>query len=152
MSVTTLKGNLFEAPVGSIIVHACNTKGVWGSGIAKEFAKRFPYARLIYSQACQQHGANLLGTCLLIPTGEQGGYVIGCLFTSKNYGGHVDAPPKILKATKLAVDDLLRQAKIMKPTRPIYMCKINSGLFKVPWNDTKDILKETGEDFTVYDY
>lgn len=144
-NIVTIKGSLFSAPKGSIIIHACNTKGVWGSGIAKAFAKMFPHARDIYAIACGKFGASLLGTCLLIPDKD---YVIGCLFTSKSYGQHVDSPDRILKATKLAVDDLIKQAGNV----PMHMCKINSGLFKVPWKDTKAILKETGKPFTVYDF
>lgn len=145
-NVTTIKGNLFDAPKGSIIIHACNTKGMWGSGIAAQFAKRFPKARDIYSQVCKEKGASLLGTCLLIPAGD---YVIGCLFTSKNYGQFVDKPDSILKATELAVADLIKQNV---DNKPLHICKINSVLFKVPWNDSKAILKKTGVPFTVWDY
>ena len=144
--VITIKGNLFDAPKGSIIIHACNTKGVWGSGIAKEFAKRFPKARDEYSKLCQEKGASLLGTCFLI---EAGDYTIGCLFTSKNYGTFVDKPPKILESTKTALNDLINQ-NIDK--KQFHICKINAGLFKVPWNKTKALLKATGEPFIVYDY
>lgn len=144
--VTTIKGDLFLAPKGSIIIHSCNTKGVWGSGIAKQFAKRFPKARDTYAQVCQEKGASLLGTCLLIPAGD---YTIGCLFTSKNYGQHVDKPVKILENTETALLDLISQNV---DNKELHMCKINSGLFKVPWGDTKAILKELSPDFTVYRY
>jgi ADP-ribose 1''-phosphate phosphatase len=146
--LVTVKGSLFTAPKNTIIIHACNTKGVWGSGIAKEFAKRFPKAYEQYRLECQQHGAHLLGTASLIPTKD---YVIGCLFTSKAYGAHVDSPEKILIATRLAIADLiLKNGKYYN--LPMHICKINSGLFRVPWQDTKKILKETGQPFTVYDY
>jgi ADP-ribose 1''-phosphate phosphatase len=144
--VTTIKGNLFDAPKGSIIIHACNTKGVWGSGIAKAFASKFPNARDVYAKACQEKGASLLGTCLLIPAGD---YIIGCLFTSKNYGQFVDKPAKILESTESAIKDLIKQ-NVDK--RPLHTCKINSGLFRVPWNDTKALLKASDSDFVVYDY
>lgn len=145
-NVITVKGSLFSAPKGSIIIHACNTKGVWGSGIAKAFAIKFPKARDHYAQVCQAEGSSLLGKCLLIPTNN---YVIGCLFTSKNYGQYVDTPDKILAATRLSIAHLILQneAKL-----PMHMCKINSGLFRVPWQKTKSILKETNAEFVVYDY
>lgn len=144
--VTTIKGNLFDAPKGSIIIHACNTKGVWGSGIAKAFAHKFPKARDIYAQVCQEKGASLIGTCLLIPAGD---YVIGCLFTSKSYGQFVDPPAKILKATETAVADLIRQNVDGKP---LHACKFNAGLFRVPWPKTKAILKATDSEFVIYDF
>lgn len=144
--VTTIKGNLFDAPKGSIIIHACNTKGVWGSGIAKEFAKRFPKARDVYHQLCMEKGSSLIGTALLIPAGD---YVIAALFTSKNYGQFVDSPDRILKATESALADMIRQNV---DNKPLHTCKINAGLFNVPWQDTKKLLKATGVDFVVYDY
>lgn len=144
--ITTIKGNLFDAPKGSIIIHAVNTKGVWGAGIAKEFAKRFPKARDVYALACQEKGHTLLGTCLLIPAGD---FTLGCLFTSKGYGQFVDPPAKILKATETALADLIKQNTDGKP---LHTCKINSGLFNVPWDDTKALLKATGIEFTVYDF
>lgn len=144
--ITTIQGDLFTAPKGSIIVHACNTKGVWGSGIAKAFAARFPKAREEYAKLCAEKGPSLIGTCLLI---EAGDYTIGCLFTSKNYGSFVDGPDKILEHTRTAMADLLSQNTTNKP---IHMCKINSGLFAVPWNDTKKLLKEFDTEITVYDY
>lgn len=147
--VTTIKGNLFSAPKGSIICHACNTKGVWGAGIAREFAYRFPYAHEEYVLACKTYGSKLLGTCLLIPTTERGGYIIGCLFTSRSFGRAKDTQNRILLATRCAIADLILQNR---EQRPINMCKINSGLFGVPWNKTKDILKDAGQEFTVYDY
>lgn len=142
--IRTVKGDLFKAPTGVIICHACNTKGVWGSGIAREFAKRFPRAREVYAMACQEKGASLIGTSLIIPVGC---YVIGCLFTSKNYGAHKDSPATILENTRNAMADLI--AKNVN-NLPIHMCKINAGLFDVPWSDTKKILKEFDQDITVY--
>lgn len=144
--ITTIKGNLFDAPKGSIIIHACNTKGVWGSGIAKEFAKRFPKAKDTYAQYCKDYGASLIGTCLLITEGD---YTIGCLFTSKNYGKHVSKPAKILENTKDAVTHMIA---LNTEDKEFHMCKINSGLFKVDWNDTKKLLKEFDIPFTVYDF
>lgn len=144
--ITTIKGNLFDAPKGSIIIHACNTKGVWGSGIAKEFAKRFPKARELYTQHCMEHGSSLLGTALLIPAGD---YVIGCLFTSKNYGQFVDKPGKILESTDFAMAHLIAQNT---DNKELHMCKINSGLFNVPWTETKKLLKKFDTPIVVYDY
>jgi ADP-ribose 1''-phosphate phosphatase len=144
--VTTIKGNLFDAPKGSIIIHACNTKGVWGSGIAKSFAVKFNGAYNVYRAECLAKGSSLLGTCLLIPAGS---HTIACLFTSKSYGQFVDKPAMILKSTETALADLIKQNV---GNSPLHTCKINSGLFNVPWRDTKALLKATGQDFVVYDY
>lgn len=144
--VTTIKGNLFTAPEGSILLHACNTKGIWGAGIAKEFSKRFPNSWRVCKAKCVTEGSALRGTCLLVPSGK---YVVGCLFTSRDIGRHVDPDHLILDATRLAISDLIKQNT---KKLPMHMCKINAGLFGVPWSDTKKILKEFDAEFIVYDF
>lgn len=100
----------------------------------------------MYKAMCVTEGASLRGKCLLIPSGA---YVVGCLFTSRGYGGHLDGDHLILDATRLALAHLILQNDT---NRPMHMCKINSGLFGVPWKDTKKILKEFDREFVVYDY
>lgn len=145
-NIITIKGDLFTAPKGSILLHACNTKGIWGAGIARQFAKRFPNAWRVYRAKCVNEGSKLRGTCLLIPSGA---YVVGCLFTSRDLGYRVDPPHLILDATRLAIADLIRQND---KNTPMHMCKINSNLFNVPWSDTKSVLKEFDKEFVVYDF
>lgn len=143
--IKTIKGSLFNAPKNSIIIHACNTKGVWGTGIAKQFAEKYPNAYQIYRETCQEKGSKLIGTCLLIQTDK---HIIACLFTSIGYGEFKDTPEQILKNTKSAVEDLIKQnISGLK----LYSCKINSGRFAVPWDDTKRILEESGVDIIVYE-
>ena len=146
-NVVTIRGDLFKAPPGVIIAHACNTKGVWGAGIAKTFRSKMPGAFSVYTQTCSEKGSSLLGTCLLVP---QSTHTVACLFTSRGFGINVDSEQSILEATRTAVADMIQQntAKL-----PIHMCKINSGLFSVDWTRTKKILKEfEGTHFTVYAY
>jgi ADP-ribose 1''-phosphate phosphatase len=104
--ITYISGDLFAAPEGSILVHACNTKGSWGAGIALEFKNRFPDAYQQYRAHCLEHKDLLVGTCLVIPGGD---WSIACLFTSKAYGRAKDKPPQILEATKAALQDLVAQ-------------------------------------------
>lgn len=144
--IATIKGSLFDAPKGSILMHACNCRGVWGSGIAKTFSERFPKAYNAYAYECLRKGSLLLGTCFLIPDTD---YAIACLFTSENYGRCVDSPDQILASTRKAVNDLIKQNVSNKP---LHTCKINSGMFNVSWKDTESILEATGIDFTVYDF
>ncbi|KAJ7598744.1 hypothetical protein C8J56DRAFT_914868 [Mycena floridula] len=56
MGITYIGGDLFEAPVGSILIHACNTAGSWGGGIAVAFLERYPAAFQVYRSHCQSHG------------------------------------------------------------------------------------------------
>ncbi|KAK4205807.1 hypothetical protein QBC40DRAFT_214856 [Triangularia verruculosa] len=61
------KGDLFDAPPNSVLIHACNTIGKWGGGIAATFKKYYPAAFEIYREHCQNHTPDeLIGTALLI--------------------------------------------------------------------------------------
>ncbi|KAK0487097.1 hypothetical protein IW261DRAFT_1445855 [Armillaria novae-zelandiae] len=143
--LTYVKKDIFSAPENSILVHACNTKGSWGAGIALAFRVRYPEAFTVYNQHCKEQGPAILGTCLLIP-GEHRD--VACLFTSKAYGRQKDSPEQILDATRTAMSDLMRQNTEEKE---MHACRINSGKFGVPWVDTEKILEELGVVMTIYD-
>lgn len=81
-------------------------------------------------------------------------HFIGCLFTSNFYGKRKDSPSKILSATGPAMEDLLKQVRDWNAAHgdgetvgEVRMCKINSGLFAVPWEDSVEVLEglEVGE-------
>ena len=65
------------------------------------------------------------------------------------YGRKRDSPARILKATKPAMEDLLKQVNEWNAKagpedviEEVRMCKINSGLFAVPWEKTKALLED----------
>ena len=106
MSVSRLvyvEGDLFTAPDHSILVHACNTLGSWGSGIALTFRQNYPAQFAQYQAHCLSHCQTLVVTCFLIP-GDK--HDIACLFTSRAYGKYKDKPAEILAATRKALKDL----------------------------------------------
>lgn len=87
----------------------------------------------------------------------KGRHFVGCLFTSAHYGKRKGTPKQILEATGPAMGDLLRQIEAWNAEHPvkdkdgvgddlrikeIRMCKINSGLFNVPWEDTKAVIEK----------
>lgn len=141
-TVNMIKGDLFKlAPQGSVLLHACNTKGVWGAGIALEMAKKFPHALKRYREDCQTKGASLFGTGYIY---ESWPYSVGNLYTSKNYGSQKSRPSQILKATDTAIDDILNTY----PYRTFWLPKINAGLFAVDWRLTKKVLESKPYDVT----
>ncbi|KAI5830412.1 hypothetical protein K523DRAFT_302804 [Schizophyllum commune Tattone D] len=140
-------GDIFSASPGSILVHACNTKGAWGSGIAAAFKERFPRAFVVYQAYCKEYGASALGMCLLIPDVDGRGHEIACLFTSKAYGKRKDGPEEILQATRSALLDLVNKNVEEKE---LHGCKFNSGRFSVPWKDTEGVLRDMGIGMTIY--
>jgi len=111
-SITHIVGDLFASPPNTILVHACNTQGTWGSGIALAFRNKYPAQYERYRAHCVKHGASLIGTCLLL-SGQN--HDIACLFTSRAYGRRKDSPAEILEATKTAVLDLIAQNVDRKP-------------------------------------
>ena len=148
-----IQGDLFGAPAGSILLHACNCYGSWGGGIAAVFKRRYPDAYQVYRRHCvtQTDKSKLLGTTLLIPTADSRDIVIGCLFTSLGGGAtNNDGVKQILAATRVALQDLQRQLQQQDRQRPLAGCKFNSGIFNVPWSETEKVIDEVGLDMDIY--
>ncbi|KAJ5998006.1 hypothetical protein N7499_005598 [Penicillium canescens] len=132
--VTEIPGDLFNAPDGSALIHACNCEGIWGAGIAITFRYRYPAAYEIYRRHCQQNAETRLtyhiidlesdsedntvivrrplGTALIIPPQQSDfaingcGHWIICLFTSHGYGRNAASAEMILNATWSALQDM----------------------------------------------
>lgn len=107
-----------------------------------------------------------VGTCFLIPPLEpedewRPKHYIGCLFTSRRYGRSKDNADAILEATTAAMQALLNHLKKWhakpasthgtgQPGAPaeLFMCRINSGKFGVPWARSKAVLENLEIDGT----
>lgn len=141
------KASLFDAPEGSLIVHAVNCQGVWGSGIAKDFKERYPDAYLIYNRECEY--PDCLGYADYTSAIINGQHRIGWLFTSYAYGKMVDSKNDILEQTKSAVGYLLETISTDEDydIKTVYSNKFNSGLFNVPWEETEKVLLECLETY-----
>lgn len=133
------KGDLFTAPPGSVLLHACNCKGKWGSGVAVGFKAKFPAAFREYVIDCEMYGNQLLGSVLGY---EDSGYLVTCMYTSRGYGANVDSPREILEATKKALADFLPFTDFVKAKIAVHSPKINSGFFRVPWERTEALINE----------
>ncbi len=157
MSIVYKEGSLFDAPKGSVLVHACNAQGIWGSGIAKQFHERFPESYEQYKAICSLDGFQWGQAFVLNIENE---YRVGCLVTSGNYGQLRDPKELILKNTRLALLDILGATNKLNcfivEGQEIHSCKFNSGLFGVPWEETEkvllDVMNEIGynREWTVW--
>lgn len=172
-------GDIFSAPINTLLIHACNCQASWAAGIAKAFKQNCPEAFPKYAAYCKKWTPDqLFGTAFLIAPsddafsaattketadgddegfaeaddddepGDPATHFVGCLFTSHHYGKRKDSPTKILAATKPAMEDLLRKVQEWnesvdegKRIKEVRMCKINSGLFNVPWEKTRQVLE-----------
>ncbi|KAJ5493681.1 hypothetical protein N7463_009768 [Penicillium fimorum] len=132
-------GDMFDAPNGAALIHACNCQGVWGAGIARAFHERYPAAYEIYRNHCliyrdhpvthvitDLHGEDPqpslavhhpLGTALMIPPQQSDFFLhhrrhwIICLFTSENYDGCVDSEDMVVNHTFAALQHLSGQLR-----------------------------------------
>lgn len=141
-------GDIFDAPENSVLIHACNCEGSWGGGIAAAFKKNYPNAFKQYKTHCNESSVDKLrGTAFLIEPCEDSGsrkHFVGCLFTSGGKGKTKDKPGAILEQTGPAMRDLLQaigNGQSEDGIAEVRMCQINSGLFKVPWSDSKATLE-----------
>jgi len=145
------KGDIFVAPPHTLLIHACNTQGHWGAGIAKAFKTLYPKAYTAHHNFCaKQHNPKTrpvpTGTAqLLAPVDSGTDHWIGCVFTSAKYGKAKDKPDVIVKNTAASMRMLLELVRIAggegDGVKQIRMCKINSGKFGVPWEKTEEVLK-----------
>jgi len=156
MALKYQQGSLFDAPADTWLVHACNTQGSWGAGIAKQFKALFPEAFESYKDSCR-FGLASTGESLLIRDGDVGckgtGRRIVCLLTSRGYGDQRDSASTIKVNTTLAINHLVQE--YLRPGQKFASNKFNSGLFHIPWEQTEEILKVFVDrynlDWTVYD-
>jgi ADP-ribose 1''-phosphate phosphatase len=138
--ITHHTGDIFSAPPHTLLIHACNTRGVWGAGIALAFKKRYPSAYTAHRAFCRTNDVPV-GTAQLLHAGE---HWTGCLFTSKAYGKKKDTPDAILKNTGAAMQMLMELVKVQGDgVGEVRTCRINSGKFGVEWERTERVLQGT---------
>jgi ADP-ribose 1''-phosphate phosphatase len=153
LRITSHRASLFASPPHTLLCHATNAQGTWGAGIALAFKKSYPRAFTLYATHCKNFPpSTLLGTTLIIPpqlsspskAEREAQHWIGCLFTSEKKGKGKGSKESILEATGEAIRNLVRQleeAKEEEAIKEVRMCKINSGLFGVPWEATKRVIE-----------
>lgn len=136
MELRYVKGDLFKvAPSEAYLLHACNCQGEWGSGIAKAFKAYYPFHYIAYHNHCKNKDPenDILGTSIIIKD------KVVCLFTSSFWGRRCDGVSDILTATEKSLKMLAKQ---LPDNALIYSPKINSGLFKTPWELTEKLVNE----------
>lgn len=144
LTLTIHKGDLFAAPPGTLLLHACNTLGHWGAGIAAAFKARYPRAYALHSAYCKSHTVPT-GSAHLIAPVDPAGHWIGCLYTSARYGRRKDPVQSILSKSGEAMEQVLELVRRVEEqggeVGKVRMCRINSGLFGVEWERTREVLE-----------
>lgn len=135
--------SIFEAPKDRVIVHSCNAHGVWGAGIALEFQKKYPHAFNDYRSFCLNNNQmERTGTAGLSRAHESEEHWVGWLITSEGFGSQKDSETAILANTTMATIEMCMKLYRAYPKETfeaidVYSNKMNSGLFKVPWEKTE---------------
>lgn len=146
--LTYKKISLFSAPKGSHIVHSCNAEGVWGGGIAAQFAIRYPRQYLEY-----KNNAGRLGEAVFElfyhPERDGDHHVINLIISSLQSHEHDNEELILINTTTALYDFLTFYINNMDTSIPIYSNKFNSGLFNVEWSKTEKILKTLVDRYNV---
>ena len=140
--------SLFDAEPGSILVHACNAEGIWGSGIAAQIKKRYPKAYERYSIHCSDIGPSILGFSTQANILNDKHQICNMITSSIDSKGPDDIET-ILINTTLALDHFLNRYTSRYVGTPIYSNKFNSGIFNVPWERTEKVLKVLTDRYNV---
>ena len=153
--ITHKNMSLFDAPRDSIIIHACNSQGVWGSGIAKAFKEKYPQSFGDYTNFCKianHERGTACGRAALSSYPVDEPHWVGWIVTSHHYASQKDPVDLIKIHTTMALMELCKKVymthpKDQWPKIDVYSNKFNSGLFAVPWEDSELILETVLKDF-----
>lgn len=152
-SIEYKKGNVVDAFLngkGDYLIHGVNTRGVMGSGVAKEIKRRIPEAFSAYIDICLNsslQGSELLGTTVEVPIDFTTRSVVN-MFTQNFYGTHERHFNYGAFAKCLIVQFS------MKFGQTILMPKVGAGLGGGDWEIIEEIIRYSGMNknhFIVYE-
>lgn len=140
MTLEYRKGDLLASEL-DIVAHGCNTLGLMGAGIAKQFKLQYPEMFKEYQKLCEK-SQFLTGNCFVwtAPSGR-----IICNLGTQNYPG--------ANATLKNIENSFREmfAKLsLKPGTKIGIPKIGCGFGGLKWNDVGQIVERLGNEFNVH--
>lgn len=124
-------GNLLDADLPAI-AHGCNTRGIMGSGIAKEIKTRYPIMHDIYQRMCQE-GYFYLGSFYQYTHDDD--YTIFNLATQVETGPNAD-----LIAIAVSVRRMLTMA-LHDDIPVIGLPRIGAGIGRLKWVDVEHALE-----------
>jgi len=147
-----IQGNLLDALKDNeiqAIAHGCNCTDGFGSGIAKQIARRYPHVKNAYHEYVSVHNAflspkQLLGKCLYVATTD--GLIVN-MFTQENYGtdGKVYCSYEAIETGFSKLKEICKDSTIGIP-------KIGAGLGGGEWNIIEAIINKVfdGREIFVY--
>ena len=135
-----IQGDLFDTEA-DIIAHGVNCSDVFGAGVAKQMAHKYPLVKDFYHAICHQYSSMGFGLGMLLgtvqPVKVSGSLTILNCFTQKEYGNdgmkYVDYK---------AIEDCFKQIKEkhLDKGRSVAMPKIGAGLGGGDWKIIEGII------------
>lgn len=154
-----VEGDLFDPAWGfQAIGHGCNTFGVMGAGIAKQFRDKYPGILVPYKDACVD-GSFKLGAYQAFAFSTDPWFVV-FNFATQRLPGDVtehgtEAVEQSYAAIAKAVYGALQECKIVG-IPVLALPQIGAGIAGLDWDIISDILREsvshTGVGITVVKY
>lgn len=140
------KDNLLEA-TEDIIAHGCNISGGFGSGVAGQIAKQWPFAREAYLKIHRTRGWSL-GEVQTFHVVTPYKIISNCI-TQKEY-----LPRGVCHADYNAIRTCMETVKRIgkNSNQSIAIPKIGCGLAGGDWNVVKEILEDVFQDYDVTVY
>jgi O-acetyl-ADP-ribose deacetylase (regulator of RNase III) len=135
MKIIEQIGSIFDCEE-NILVNPVNCVGVWGAGLARQFADKFPKT---YKQYLVEYRAGFLrpGYCVVHDENDK---AVVCLPTKDHW-----RDPSKLEYIRWGMHFLLSNAfgeEVNKDTMQIAMPKLGCGLGGLNWKDVSGVLKE----------
>lgn len=136
-----------EPPV--MIAHVCNDIGLFGAGVARAIANRWPAARERYRQVHQGHGL-ALGAVLFVEVEEDPSLMVANMIAQRGVRGPNNPVPLDYEALKSCLEQV-RYA--VKSRYSVAMPRIGCGLAGGTWAKVGPMVSTILEDVdvTVYD-
>lgn len=138
--------SLFDAPNDCWIAHSCNIEGIWGSGVAAQLKVVSPLAFERYKNSCDRdYPGLLLGSFSASYFDDL--FNIANLFVSSIDSRSPDLPEEILMNTTTSLYAFFKY--IQFHNTDVYIPKLNSGVFNVPWEKTEKIVRTLSDRYNI---
>jgi len=166
MSIKIVKGNIIDALVNQdvdIFAHGVNCKGVFGSGLAGEIARRLPKVRNEYLYKHRSSGWGLGKTQIVKIQTEtldkegspysQSSFIMNCA-TQKDYGRNPQSQPNNMYCSYEAIRQCMYEyhGYCKEYNLVAGLPYIGCGLAGGDWNIVSKIIEEEFEDMTIIVY
>jgi O-acetyl-ADP-ribose deacetylase (regulator of RNase III) len=157
-----VRTNILDVTDG-VIIHGCNCRGAYASGLAGQIAKRYPQAREVYMEYLRARAQpwdteSLLGD--IVPARVSETLVIVNAFTQPDYGrqpGVQYVSPVAVQAAFSNLCDRQDRAHVLPVFKHLHYPKIGGGLGGGDWGMIHTLIqliqdRHPGLEFTFHDY